>query len=69
MFRNESFISCAAWITLDVDLRALRTNIHLLVFLVGGQFTGYPTPQHCIRSSCIGRFLAVNTMHVHNGQL
>ncbi|CAB1434617.1 unnamed protein product [Pleuronectes platessa] len=32
------------------DLSVLRTQIHLLVFLVGGRFRGQPTPRHYIRS-------------------
>lgn len=46
----------------------LRTQIHLLVFLVGGQFIGHPTPQHYIRScslhSCIGRFFGSATHYL-----
>lgn len=46
--KKRAFFSCVVF-ALDFDPSVLRTNIHLLVFLVGGQFIGYPPPQHYIR--------------------
>lgn len=65
-FCLDSFIS---WMV-HFDLNVLWTKIHLLVFLVGGQFIGYPPLQHHIRShSCIWRFFgSVIIPHLlHNG--
>lgn len=55
-YRKLYLHGCVAWITPCLsDLSVLRTDIHLLVFLVGGRFTGHPTPRRLIRNRSSAR--------------